>query len=260
MIERHLSKLRVRDDISAAEEREIRNLISHVVEVPADRTFIRHSQDLKESTLLLDGWMARAKDLASGQRQLAELHVPGDFVDLHGFTLKRLDHDVISITRCTVGIVPHDRLKAMTERFPHLTRVYWLMTNMDAAIQREWTLSLGKRSAIARMAQLFCELLVRLGVAGVADELSYDFPLTQAELGETLGLTSVHVNRTLQELRRLALIEVQDRRVTIFDLKGLKNIAEFDDEYLFSTSGSASAPFAFRATVARRCRASFRSS
>jgi CRP-like cAMP-binding protein len=233
MIERHLNKLRLRDTLSADEEKEVRSLVSHTVEVPADRTFIRHGQELKESVLLLDGWMARAKDLPSGQRQLAGLHVAGDFTDLHGFTLKRLDHDVVTITRCTVGIVPHDRLTAMTERFPHLTRLYWLMTNMDAAIQREWTLSLGRRSAIARMANLFCELLVRLQVADLTSGNSYAFPLTQIELGECLGLTSVHINRTLQELRRMNLIEVRDCRVEILDLEALKGVAEFDPAYLY---------------------------
>jgi CRP-like cAMP-binding protein len=233
MIERHLMKLRARDDISAEEEREIRSLVSHTIQVPHDRTFIRHGQEVKESTLLLDGWMARAKDLPSGQRQLAELQLPGDFTDLHGFTLKRLDHDIVSITQCTIGVVPHERLTAMTERFPHLTRVYWLMTNVDAAIQREWTLSLGRRSAIARMANLFCELLTRLGIVGLTSENGFDFPLTQIELSECLGLTSVHVNRTLQELRRMCLIEVRDQRVQIKDVAGLKGIAEFDPTYLY---------------------------
>lgn len=233
MIERHLMKLRARDKVSAEEEKEIRALVSHTIQIPADRTFVRAGQELRESTLLLDGWMARAKDLPSGQRQLAELHVPGDFTDLHSFTLKRLDHDVVTITRCTIGVVPHDRLKDMTERFPHLTRLYWFMTNLDAAIQREWTLSLGRRSALSRMAHLFCELLVRLELADLTMDNSYDFPLTQVELGECLGLTSVHVNRTLQELRRTGLIEVENRRVNIVDLEGLKKVAEFDGDYLY---------------------------
>jgi CRP-like cAMP-binding protein len=233
LIERHLAKLRARDNVSAEEEKEVRSLVSHTVHVPPDRTFIRAGQELKDSTLLLDGWMARAKDLQSGQRQLAELQLPGDFTDLHGFTLKRLDHDIVSITACTVGIVPHDRLRAMTERFPHLTRLYWFMTNMDAAIQREWTLSLGRRTAIARMAQLFCELLTRLEVTGLASNNAYDFPLTQVELSECLGLTSVHVNRTLQELRRMKLIEVRDRRVEILERDRLAQIAEFDPTYLY---------------------------
>lgn len=233
MIEKHLLKLRARDDVSAEEEAAIRGLISHTVDVPADRIFIHAGQELNESTLLLEGWMARAKDLRSGQRQLPELQVAGDFTDLHAFTLKRLDHDIITLTPCRVAVIPHDRLKRMTERFPHLTRLYWLMTNIDAAIHREWALSLGRRTAIARMAQLFCELRLRLGVIGLLDGDSFDFPLTQVELGETLGLTAVHVNRTLQELRRQGLVELQHRRVTLLDVKRLEHIAEFDSRYLY---------------------------
>jgi CRP-like cAMP-binding protein len=232
MIERHLMKLRARDDISPEEEQEIRSLISHTVEVAPDRTFIRAGQEVRESTLLLDGWMTRAKDLPSGQRQLAELQIAGDFTDLHGFTLKRLDHDIVTITQCTLAVVPHERLKAMTEKFPHLTRVYWLMTNIDASVHREWTLSLGRRTSLSRMAHLFCELLVRLEIVGLASNGAYDFPLTQVELSECLGLTAVHVNRTLQELRRMNLIEVRDRRVEVLDVAALRKVAEFDPNYL----------------------------
>jgi CRP-like cAMP-binding protein len=232
-IEKHLLKLRARDEVSDKEEEAIRGLISHTIEVPADQTFIHGERDLKDSTLLLEGWMARAKDLQSGQRQLAEIQLSGDFVDLHGFTLKRLDHDIITLTRCLVGVVPHERLKDMTERFPHLTRLYWFMTNLDAAIQREWTLSLGRRTAIARMAQLLCELRVRLGITGDVDGNSYDLPLTQAELGECLGLTAVHVNRTIQELRRRGLVELNRRRVAILDVEALEAVAEFDSCYLY---------------------------
>jgi CRP-like cAMP-binding protein len=107
------------------------------------------------------------------------------------------------------------------------------MTNIDAAIQREWTLSLGQRSAIARMAQLFCELDVRLGVSGLSVNHSYDLPLTQVELGECLGLTSVHVNRTLQELRRRELVEFQGGRLVIRELEALKAVAQFDPAYLY---------------------------
>jgi CRP-like cAMP-binding protein len=233
MIEAHLKKLRARDDITAEEEAEIRGLVSDVLDVLPDRTVIRRGQELQHSTLLISGWMARAKDLPNGQRQIAELQVAGDFVDLHGFTLKRLDHDIISMSECRYALVPHDRLKTLTERFPHLTRVYWLLTNIDAAIQREWTLSLGKRTAIARMANLFCEMNARLGLIGESPGDSYEFPLTQVELGECLGLTSVHVNRTLQELRREGLIELERQRLTIRNLRALQNVAQFDPAYLY---------------------------
>ena len=233
MIEKHRLQLRVRDDVGPQEEEAIRGLISPTIDLPADQVFIHAGRELKESTLLLDGWMARAKDLQSGQRQLAELQVAGDFVDLHGFVLKRLDHDIITLSRCRVAVVPHDRLKDLTERFPHLTRLYWFMTNLDAAIQREWTLSLGRRTALARLAQLFCELRLRLRIVGLAQNDSYDFPLTQVEMGECLGLTSVHVNRTLQELRRRGIVELESKQVRILDVAALESIAEFDDRYLY---------------------------
>ncbi len=233
MIDVHLRKIRARDTISAEEERAIRALVSEITELPKDRTVIRRGQELNQSILLLDGWMARAKDLPNGQRQIAEINLPGDFVDLHGFTLKRLDHDIMTITRCRVALVPHERLVELTEKWPHLTRLYWFNTNLDAAIHREWTLSLGRRSAIARLAHLFLELNIRLGITGLMQHNSYDFPLTQIELGECLGLTSVHVNRTLQELRRKGLVDLQNRRVTIHDLAALKSVAEFDEDYLY---------------------------
>ena len=233
MLEVHLRKLRRRDDISAEEERAINNLASHTMRVAADKIVISNGEPLNQSLILLDGWLARAKDLPSGQRQFAEIHLPGDFADLHSFTLKRLDHDVVSITPCLLAVVPHERLKEITERMPHLTRVYWFATNLDAAIHREWAVSLGRRSAIARMAHLFCELLIRLEIIGMTDGNSFNFPMTQAELGESLGLTAVHVNRTLQELRRMGLIKVEDRRVVIHDLNRLKAVAEFDPGYLY---------------------------
>ena len=233
MIEVHLKRLRQRDQISAEEEGAIRDSIAEIQDVPADAMIIKRGTTLTESTLLLDGWLARAKQMADGQRQISELHVAGDFADLHSFTLGRLDHDVLTLTPCRLAKVPHDRLREITRRFPHLTRVYWFSTNLDAAMYREWTVSLGRRSALQRMAHLFCELLVRLQIVDLAEGTSYEFPLTQLELSECLGLTPVHVNRTLQELRRRDLIELQSRRATILDLEALRVLAEFDPAYLY---------------------------
>lgn len=233
MIEAHLKKLRVRDDISADEEQAIRAMISEVRDVPADRKIIRRGQELQESLLLLDGWIARTKDLREGGRQISELQFSGDFTDMHGFTLKRLDHNLVTLTLCRIAVAPHERMKAVMERFPHLVRVYWTMTNIDAAIHREWTVSLGRRSALSRMAHLFCEIFERLKVAGLNDGNAYDFPLTQQELGECLGLTSVHINRTLQALRRTGLVKLENRRLNILDMSGLKNLGEFDADYLY---------------------------
>lgn len=233
MIEAHLDKLRLRDDISAEEERAMRDAVGEVRDYPADKTIIRAGEELSTSTLLLDGLICRYKDLRDGQRQITELHVAGDFVDLHSFTLKRLDHNIMTLTPARVALVPHEKLQAITEQFPHLTRLYWFMTNLDAAIHREWELSLGRRSALSRVAHLFCELNVRLGIVGLAENGTYGLPLTQTDLAECLGLTPVHVNRTLKVLRGRGLVEFRGKQVVIQDIEGLKRVAEFDPAYLY---------------------------
>jgi CRP-like cAMP-binding protein len=233
MIEVHLARLRARDDISAAEEAAVRNAVTEVRTVPDHHVLIQRGEELRVSTILLDGWMGRARDIQSGQRQVTELHVAGDFVDLHGFTLKRLDHDVITLSNCRIAIVPHENLRRITEECPHLARLYWLSTNIDAAVHRELSVSLGRRSAASRLAHLICEITLRLQIVGRVTANSFDFPLTQEELAECLGLTAVHMNRTIQELRRQQLIELERKRLTILDPPALTALAEFDPMYLY---------------------------
>lgn len=233
MITVHLKRLRQRTEISSEEERAIRSAVIETRKLPADTIAIRSGEPLNSSLILLDGWMARSKDLQSGERQVTELHVAGDFADLHAYTLKCLEHDVLTMSDCTVAVLPHDRLKETFERHPRLGRIYWFVTNVDAAIHREWALSLGQRSAISRMALLFCELYARLEPVGRTNGKGYEFPLTQRELAECLGLTVVHANRTLQELRRRGLVELENRRLTIRDRPGLEGVAEFDPAYLY---------------------------
>ena len=232
MIEAHLLKLRARDEVPADEERAIRAAVAEVREYPADRTFIRPNEELTTSTLLLDGLICRYKDLRDGQRQITELHVAGDFADLHSFTLKRLDHNIMALTPARVAIFPHDRLREITEQHPHLTRILWFMTNLDAAIHREWVLSLGRRPALARLAHFFCEMHVRLEIVGLTQDLSFDLALTQVDLAECLGLTSIHVNRMLKILREQGLVELRGGKAEIRDLDGLRRVAEFSTDYL----------------------------
>lgn len=233
MIERHLLKLRARDTVSPEEEQAIRDSIAEVRDLPADTVIVHAGRLLSFSVLLLEGLLCRYKDLSDGQRQITELHVPGDFADLHSFTLKRLDHNIMTITPCRVAIVPHEKLEDITERFPHLTRLYWFTTNMDAAIHREWEVSLGRRTAVSRIAALFCEMKLRLEVVGLTEGPSYEFDITQTDLAECVGLTPIHVNRTLKELRERRLVQFRSGRVTINDWDGLATVAEFDPAYLY---------------------------
>ena len=232
MFDKFLMKLRVRDDVSKREEELLRSLVGEEKRVGPRKTIIRAGDELDESTLLLEGLMCRYKDLRDGSRQICELHVAGDFVDLHSFTLKKLDHNIMALTACKIALVPHDGLKALTENEPHLTRLLWFSTNVDAAIHREWVLSLGRRKAISRLAHFFCELHCRLGVVGLAEEDGYAFDLTQADVAECMGLTNVHVNRTLKSLREQGLLDFRDKYVRILDLPGLRRVGEFKPDYL----------------------------
>jgi CRP-like cAMP-binding protein len=227
-----LLKLRARDVISDEEEEVLRASIGEIREHPAGRTIVRSGTTLSASTLLIEGLVCRFKDLADGQRQIMELHVAGDFVDLHGFLLKRIDHNIGALTPIRVASVPHDALRGITETHPHLGRMLWFSTLLDAAIHREKILSIGRRTAIARIAHIFCELMVRLRLIGLADEKGYDLPLIQADLGDATGLTSVHVNRMLKKLRDDGLLTFRGGRVTIDDWDGLQRVAEFNLDYL----------------------------
>lgn len=184
------------------------------------------------SILLLDGFASRYRLLEDGSRQITAIHVPGDFVDLHGFVLKEMDHSVGALSHCQAVAFAHTDLQLITETFPHLTRLLWLMTMIDAGIQREWMVAMGRRSAAEQMARLVCELYVRLDVAGLIQANAFDLPLTQVELADALGISAVHVNRVMQELRAEGLFTWEGSRVTILHWDRLAQRAGFDDAYL----------------------------
>lgn len=227
-----LMKLRMRDLISEEEEAVLRDSISAVRELPPGRVIVRAGTTLSESTLLFDGFVARYKDLADGHRQILEIHVPGDFLDLHGFLLKRIDHNVAAMTPVRYANASHDTLRRVTEEYPHLTRILWFSTLLDSAIHREKILSIGRRSAVGRIAHLLCELYVRLKLVGLAHEGGYALPLKQADLADATGLTSIHVNRMLRKLRNEEILTFRGGEVTIHDWDRLQSVAEFNSAYL----------------------------
>jgi CRP-like cAMP-binding protein len=233
VIERHLMKLRARDHINAEEEAVIRASVTATRRYRADETIVAAHERVRVCTILLSGVACRARDFDDGRRQITELHVAGDYMDLHSFTLKTLDHEVLALSDCTVALVPHEAVQRITEEWPHLARVYWFSTNVDAAIHREWAVSLGRRNALESMAHLFCELHARLGLVDLVASDGYDLPLTQADLAECLGMTSVHANRTLKDLRRDGLADFRDGRVTIPNVPRLRAAAQFDPAYLY---------------------------
>lgn len=232
MVEAHLAKLRFRHALSREEEQAICTIVPPGRRVPRNTTVVHEGEPLDASTLLLDGVMCRFKDLADGKRQITQIHIAGDFVDLHGFTLKRLEHDVMTLTDCMMTLVPHERIRQLIEQWPRLGRLYWFSTNLDASMSREWELSLGQRSAAGRLAALFCELHVRLQVVGL-ENARFNLGMSQSQLADSLGMTSVHVNRTLRLLRDRGLLNYQRGEAQILDFEGLKALAGFDARYLY---------------------------
>lgn len=185
-----------------------------------------------ESTILLEGWAARYKMVDDGKRQITQLHVPGDFVDLHSLLLYRMDHAVLALTDCQVSTVSHEALERMTCDSYELTKTLWRSTCADAAMNRIWVAQLGATDAYRRTAHLICELYVRLKLVGRVARDSFNFHVTQTDLGDTLGMSTVHMNRTLMQLRDNGLVTFVKGAVTVHDFEGLKRAAGFDSTYL----------------------------
>ena len=206
--------------------------------VKGGRTFeaggdiVRQNDRPLHSCLLVEGWAARSKTLENGGRQITALHVPGDFVDLHSFLLHQMDHSVIALTTCRVAFVPHENLRRISIDHPHLTRLFWLNTLVDAAIHRNWIVALGRLPAVNRMAQLVCELYVRLEVVELARNLEFDLPLTQPVIADSLGLSLVQVSRSLRAIRTQNFLAWRAGAVLISDWDRLAHFASFDPTYL----------------------------
>ena len=204
----------------------------NVREVAARRDLVREGEKPRAVNVVLDGWACRYKQLPDGRRQVVSFFLPGDLCDANVFILKEMDHSIGAITRVRYAeIMPADFEDLMAQS-PRVTQALWWHELVTAAVQREWTTNVGQRTAYERIAHLFCEIFLKLRQVKLTDGDSCDFPLTQIDIADATGLTSVHVNRTLQELRREGLIELANKRLTIPDLKALMNVSMFNPNYL----------------------------
>ena len=170
--------------------------------------------------------------LGDGRRQILSFHVPGDVPDLQSLHLHTMDHTLSALTQATVAFIPHESLRDLVAARPTIAAALWRDTLIDAAIFREWMTGLGRRDARGRIAHLFCEMYLKLQAVGLAADHRCDFPPTQTEMGDALGLSTVHVNRTLQDMRAQELISLQGRSLHILSWKGLEAAGEFDPTYL----------------------------
>jgi CRP-like cAMP-binding protein len=227
-----LRKLANFTTLSEAESSAVQECCGDAIEVASREDVISQGDLTGGVKLLLQGFACRYKVLEDGRRQIVAYFVPGDLCDLRVFILKRMDHSIGAVGPSRVAtIAPHDILR-LTDTFPNLTRALWWSTLVEEAISREWLVNMGQRNALARMAHLFCELLVRFRAVDLNVGNSCTLPLTQLELAETLGLSAVHVNRTLQELRREKLITLEGGTLTIENFDKLAQVSFFNPDYL----------------------------
>ena len=197
-----------------------------------DAYIVREGQRTHECTVLLRGFAFRQKILRDGSRQIISIHIPTEFVDLQNGVLGLADHSVQSLNRSELAAIPREALIELTDRRPAIRMAMWTDTLIDASIFREWVVNVGRRDSRARIAHLLCELAVRLENIGMGRDGMFDFPLTQEQLADCTGLTSVHTNRTLQSLRKDGLVQLSARSLTVLDWDRLRQVGDFDELYL----------------------------
>ena len=197
----------------------------------------------RDVNLFLSGWACRYKQLVDGRRQIVAFFLPGDLCDHNVFILRKMDHSIAALTPVKVAELSRDAFERMMRDHPTITQALWWETLVNAAVQREWTVNLGQRNSSERMANLLCELFLRLRGVGLTDEDACDFPIKQSDLASATGMSTVHVNRTLQDLRAGGLLTLKGRRLTIPDLGALMRVGLFNPEYLhMDSSGFAVDP------------------
>jgi len=197
-----------------------------------DAYIVREGEHATECSVILQGMAFRQKLLRDGARQIISFHIPTEFVDLQNGLLAIADHSVQSLNRAVVAAIPRTAVIELDDSRPAIRMAMWIDTLIDSSVFREWVVNVGRRDSRARIAHLLCELVVRLRRTGEGDGDMFDFPVTQEQLADATGLTSVHTNRTLQSLRRDGLIQLTGKSLSVLDWDRLCEVGDFDELYL----------------------------
>ncbi|HEX8302871.1 Crp/Fnr family transcriptional regulator [Sphingomonas sp.] len=199
---------------------------------PRGKTIIGVGDKVDNIHLITKGLATRSKTLRDGSRQLMAFLVPGDLCDVEVFILEAMDHDVVALAETTCVLIPASEMEKLLTESSNLTRAMWWSTMTDSAVLREWIVNHGIRDALQRMAHIFCELLIRHRIVGQGGDNIVPFPLTQEELAEATGMTPVHANRMIQQLRSDGLIELNNKVLVVLDFKRLSELGQYDASYL----------------------------
>lgn len=193
---------------------------------------LREGDRPRACSFLRKGFVYRHKIVGDGGRQIVSIHLPGDFVDVQNILLDTSDHNLQALTEATIMTINTEELLAVATTHPPIAKALWQETLVEAAIMREWVANVGRRDARSRTAHMLCELAMRREHAGLGPRETFDLPMTQEQLGDALGLTAVHVNRTLKTLEGEGLITRNKRSVTVADWRALQRAGDFTAAYL----------------------------
>lgn len=232
MDNRFIQKLQGYGPLGGESVQALRDITSAPRTVLARKDLIREGDKPGPVIVILDGWAARYKVLPSGTRQIMAFLMPGDTCDLHINMLAEMDHSIVTVTTVTFATIPGSIMNELFDAHPEIARAMYVAQLIDEGTLRSWIVSLGRRSSIERVAHLLLELFLRAVRIGISSGQSMDLPLSQAVLADAMGMTPVHINRVLQELRRSGAIELQRGVLRIQDPAALTHLSGFDENYL----------------------------
>jgi CRP-like cAMP-binding protein len=231
-LERLVRKLSVHSELSREDQRAILGLPCTVKTLEAHTYTVREGDPPEGCFVLLSGFAFRQKLTGEGARQIVAVHIPGEPLDFQNVFLDVADHSVQLLTRAEVAFIPRRALLELARSNPSIAHAILVTILVEASIFREWVLNVGRRDARTRVAHLLCEFAIRLEAYELTEEYGYELPMSQEQIADAVGLTSVHVNRTLKALESEGLIKRNRRFVSIPDWQRMRQVGDFSDRYL----------------------------
>ena len=229
-----LRRLRACVRLGMDDEAALLGVIKDVRQLNSGTHLIRKGDRPHDVHILLSGWAARYDVVPNGGRSITAFLLPGDILDQHITVLGQMDHSIVTLTDAAVAYLPNGRLESVAVRRPLVASALWWSTLVDEAVLRAWLVNIGRRDAFEAIGHLLCELHARLAKVGFTTNSDFQFPLTQEEIADALGLTATHVNRTLKRLRAEGFITLRHKKLVILDIANLRSATDFDSSYLHS--------------------------
>ena len=227
-----VKRLETRSVLTDEEVDALLGLNGQTKQVAAHVDVVGLSEQVDHSCLVVDGLIGRFGQSRTGARQITCLHLPGDMADLSSVVSPKSGWALKSLTSTTLLLIPHADLRRLAAKYSGVAEAFWRDCVADGSIFSEWVVNVGRRNALSRLAHLFCEIATRCEHAGLGDRRTFPLPITQTGLADATGMTSVHVNRVLRELRTRSIVELRGGIVRICDWEQLVSVGDFDAGFL----------------------------